>query len=122
VAMPIIADALFFSKKCLNDTTIDDKPVKSTGVVMMRDTPIALGSLLNFNSLASPPALLVAEIVQFSVELSDVVQPVGNCIESKVSLKIIDLFCEKTAAEINNAIVSNNVFFIIFFFAVSNGL
>ena len=53
VAMPIAAEYVFLSKKCLNDTDADDISLKSTGVVMMRDTPTALGLLLNFNSLAN---------------------------------------------------------------------
>ena len=68
-----------------------DKPVKLTGVVIMREAPETLGSLLNFNSLASPPALLVVEIDQLSTQLSVVFQPAGRDIESKVSLKSTDL-------------------------------
>jgi hypothetical protein len=116
VAIPIKPNKLFLSKKCLNDTVIDDNSVKFTGVVIIRDTPDTLGSLLNINSLASPPALLVVEINQLSVELSDVVQPVGIDMESNVSLKMTDSFCAKIVTDNNNANVSSNVFFIFFIF------
>ena len=95
--------------------------LKSTGVVMKREAPIAFGLAENFNSLASPPALLVVEIDQLSAELSDVVHPSGIDIESKVSLKMTDDdSCAKTTVATNNANVSSNVFFIFLFFAVSS--
>ena len=116
VAMPIAPEMVFLSKKWRNDTVTVDKPVKLTGVVIMREAPETLGSLLNFNSLASPPALLVVEIDQLSTQLSVVFQPAGRDIESKVSLKSTDLLWAKIDAEMNNANVSSNVFFIIFVF------
>ena len=117
VAMPMVDDTVFLSKKCLNDTDTDSKPVKSTGVVTIREIPETLGELLNFNSLASPPALLLDTTDQLSAELLVVVHPSGSDIESKVSLKSTDLFCAKIVTDNNNANVSSNVFFIIFFFA-----
>ena len=90
-----------------------DNPVKSTGVVMIREIPATCGVGLNFNSLGSPPALFVVTTDQLSEPFSDVLQPIGADMESKVSLKMIDLVCEKIDVEINNANVSKNVFFII---------
>ena len=114
--MPTVDEMVFLSKKCLNDTDTDSKPVKSTGVVTIREIPETLGELLNFNSLASPPALLLDTTDQLSAELLVVVHPSGSDIESKVSLKSTDLFCAKIVTDNNNANVSSNVFFMIFFF------
>jgi hypothetical protein len=76
--------------------------------------PETLGEWLNFNSLASPPALLLDTTDQLSAELFVVVHPSGSDIESKVSLKSTDLFCAKIVTDNNNANVSSNVFFMIF--------
>ena len=62
-------------------------PVRSIGFVMIRVIPAASGVGLSINSLASPPALLVSEMTQFSAPVSVVVHPSGNDAESKVSLK-----------------------------------
>ena len=114
--MPISPDVDFLSKKCWNDIVTEDSPVRSTAEVMILEVPEVLGSLLSFNSLASPPALLVVDIDQLSVQLSDVVHPSGSDVESKVSLKSTDLVCAKIVTDNNNAIVSSKVFFMFFFF------
>jgi hypothetical protein len=50
------------------------------------------------------------------VEFSDALQPLGNVVESNVSLKMTDSFCAKIVADNNNANVNSNVFFMIFIF------
>jgi hypothetical protein len=86
--------------------------VRSTAAVTILDNPLKEGWQLNFNSLAVPPALLLADTDQLLLVLPDSCHPDGREPPSKLSCKTM-LSCAKSIAENNNANVNDNNFFIV---------